>query len=70
MIYDGQKYNRKLGKGFGWYQQVDTLLKHPKNAKKTNYFVLVTGRYKIKNIIKILLNANTPFICNINKNLN
>ena len=69
MIYDGQKYNRKLGKGFGWYQQVDTLLKRSKNAKKTNYFVLVTGRYKIKNIIKILLNANTPLICNINRNL-
>ena len=45
LIYDGQKYNRNLGKGYGWYQQIDKILKTSKLAKRSDYFVFVTGRY-------------------------
>ena len=26
IVYDGQKYNRKLGKGYGWFQQIDKVI--------------------------------------------
>ena len=69
IIYDGQKYKRNLGKGYGWYQQIDKVLKHSKFSKKTDYFAIVTGRYIIKNIEKMLFNLKVPLMCDINKNL-
>jgi hypothetical protein len=69
MIYDGQKYNRKLGKGFGWYQQIDKVIKYSKKAKESEYFVIVTGRYIINNIEEMLLKTETPLMCDITKNL-
>ena len=69
IIYNGQKYNRKLAKGYGWYQQIDKVLKYSKNAKKSEYFVIVTGRYIIRNIKHILLNNKEELMCNITQNL-
>lgn len=69
IVYDGQQYDRKLGKGYGWYQQVNKFLKVSKFAKKTDYFVIVTGRYVINNITEMLFNTKVPLMCNINSNL-
>ena len=69
IIYDGQKFNRKLGKGYGWYQQIDKILKISKYAKNSNYFVFVTGRYIIQNIEKIIFKTKTTLMCDINSNL-
>lgn len=69
IIYDGQKFNRKLGKGYGVFQQIDKILKISKNAKKSEYFAIVPGRYIIRNIKKILLNNNKTLMCDINTNL-
>lgn len=69
IIYDGQKFNRKLGKGYGWFQQIDKTLKISKNAKQSEYFVIVTGRYIIRNIKKILLQNKESLMCDINRNL-
>jgi len=69
IVYDGQKYNRKLGKGYGWFQQIDKVLKYSKNAKKSEYFTIVTGRYIIKNIEKMLLKTENPLMCDLTRNL-
>ena len=69
VIYDGQNFNRKLGKGYGAYQQVSRVLKYSKNAKKSEYFVLVTGRYVIKNIKKILFGVKSDIMCDLVRNL-
>jgi hypothetical protein len=69
IVYDGQKYNRKLGKGYGWFQQIDKVLKYSKNANKSEYFTIVTGRYIIKNIEKMLLKTENPLMCDLTRNL-
>ncbi len=69
MIYDGQKYNRNFGKGYGWYQQINRVLKKSKFANNSDYFVFVTGRYIIKNIDKIISKTKVPLMCDINSNL-
>lgn len=69
IVYDGQKYNRKLGKGYGWFQQIDKVLKYSKNAYKSEYFTIVTGRYIIKNIEKMLLKTKNPLMCDLTRNL-
>ena len=69
IVYDGQKYSRKLGKGYGWYQQVNKAIKYSKKAKRSKYFVIVTGRYIIQNIEEMLLKTEIPLMCDITKNL-
>ena len=72
IIYDGQNFDRKLGKGYGWYDQIDKVINDSnfsKFSKDSEYFVIVTGRYILKNFDKIIFKVKTPFMCNINNNL-
>jgi hypothetical protein len=69
IIYDGQKFDRKLGKGFGVYQQVRKVIKSSKNIKKSDYLVIVTGRYIVWNVKKIILNTKASIMNDIIKNL-
>jgi hypothetical protein len=67
--YDGQWFDRSLGKGFGWYDQIKTAMNKSNFAQESEIFVFVTGRYIIKNFEKILLNVNREMMCDIKENL-
>ena len=67
--YDGQWFDRSLGKGFGWYDQIKTAMNESIFAQGSDIFVFVTGRYEIKNFEKILLNVNKEIMCDIKENL-
>jgi hypothetical protein len=69
IIYNGQKFNRKRGKGFGAYQQVRKVIKSSQNIKKSDYLVLVPGRYIVWNVKKIILKTKTSIMNDIIKNL-
>jgi len=69
IVYDGQNFNRNLGKGYGWYQSVMTALSTSKLAASSEYFMLIPGRYFIPNIIKIIDGLRVPLMCNLNSNL-
>lgn len=69
IIYDGQKYNRGLGKGYGWYSGVSTALSSSKLADSSDYFMIIPGRYFIPNIVEIMDGLRVPLMCNLNNNL-
>jgi len=69
IVYDGQTYDRKLGKGYGWYDQINKVINESNYAKNSDIFVIVTGRYVIRNFDKIISNTKIPMMCNINSNL-
>tara|TARA_B110000971_G_C20034448_1_gene513335 strand:- start:2508 stop:3254 length:747 start_codon:yes stop_codon:yes gene_type:complete len=67
--YDGQDFDRNLGKGYGWAEEVKQAIRSKKFGINSDYFCLVPGRYQIPNFDKILFKANKNLICNINLNL-
>ena len=67
--YDGQKFDRSLGKGYGWAEEIKRAINSEKYGLNSQLFCLVPGRYHIPNFDKILLKANNTLVCNINLNL-
>lgn len=69
LIYDGQDFDRKLGKGYGWYHSIKTGIENSYLGKSGNIFTIVPGRYFIPNAKKILTKLSSSMMCNINNNL-
>jgi len=65
-------FDKNLGKGFGQYLCLKEIFEASEIAKKTEYFVDVTGRHCIKNfddIIKDIFKCNADIYINITDNL-
>ena len=65
-------FDKKLGKGFGQYLCLKEIFEKSEIAKKTNFFIDVTGRHCIKNfkqIIKDIVENKTDIYVNITNNL-
>lgn len=69
LIYDGQNFDRNLGKGYGWYDSIKTGIENSKLGKRSDIFTIVPGRYFIPNAKKILTSLKCNLMCNINNNL-
>jgi len=67
--YNGQNFDRSLGKGFGVYVSLLYLIENSQLFLDSNKFALVTGRYYLKNFEKIILNSNTEIISDFQKKL-
>jgi hypothetical protein len=52
------KFDKSLGKGYGQYLCLNEVFKKSLIAKKTNYFIDVTGRHCVTNFEKILKDIN------------
>ena len=65
-------FNKDLGKGFGQYLCLKEIFEKSIIAKKTNYFIDVTGRHCVKNfnnIINHIFKCNADIYINITDNL-
>jgi len=52
------KFDKNLGKGYGQYLCLNEVFKNSSIAKKTDYFIDVTGRHCVKNFEAILNDIN------------
>tara|TARA_B110000503_G_C7107443_1_gene396548 strand:+ start:815 stop:1561 length:747 start_codon:yes stop_codon:yes gene_type:complete len=65
-------YDRSLGKGYGEYLNLKTIFHRSKIAKKTKFFIHVSGRYKILNFSRIVSeieSKNPEIYLNLKDNL-
>ena len=65
-------YDKKLGKGYGQHLCLKEIFENSKIAKKTEYFIDVTGRHCVKNFNAIINDINkseTDIYINITDNL-
>lgn len=65
-------FNKELGKGYGQYLCLKEVFEKSVIAKKTDYFIDVTGRHCVKNfddIIKHIFTCNADIYVNITNNL-
>tara|TARA_B100001121_G_scaffold277336_1_gene267195 strand:+ start:749 stop:1492 length:744 start_codon:yes stop_codon:yes gene_type:complete len=65
-------FNKELGKGYGQYLCLKEVFEKSVIAKKTDYFIDVTGRHCVKNfdnIIRHIFSCNTDIYVNITNNL-
>lgn len=54
LTFEGNNYNKSLGKGYGESLIIDYALKNSRFINKDNIIIKITGRYIISNIIEIL----------------
>lgn len=54
LTFNGNNYNKSLGKGYGESLIIDYALKNSQFINKDNAIVKITGRYIVSNIIEIL----------------
>jgi hypothetical protein len=67
-----ETYDKNLGKGYGQYLCLKEIFDKSSVAKKTNYFIDVTGRHCVKNfnqIISHLINDNSDIYINLSNKL-
>jgi hypothetical protein len=69
VIYDGQNFDRKYGKGYGWYASIKKAIENSQLGKNSEIFTIVPGRYFIPNAKKIITNLKCNMMCNLNNNL-
>ena len=65
-------FNKELGKGYGQYLCLKEVFERSTLVKKTDYFIDVTGRHRVKNfdnIIKHIFRCNADIYVNITNNL-
>ena len=65
-------FNKKLGKGYGQFLCLKEVFQKSSIAKKTNYFIDVTGRHCVSNFEKIFKDIcanNTDIYVNLSDNL-
>jgi len=54
LTYDGNRYPREFGKGFGERDSINYALEHSKFMKNNGYILKCTGRYFLSNLNNIL----------------
>lgn len=54
LTFDGNSYDRKLGKGYGEALIIKTALEQSKILRKCDIIIKITGRLKVKNINRLI----------------
>lgn len=72
--FDGNNFEKTLGKGFGEGKIIEYALSHSKFLREDSYIIKITGRLILKNINSICKqyesnNKNNVILCDFNRNL-
>lgn len=58
LTFDGNNFNKNLGKGYGEMLILDYALKNSTFIRDTKYIIKISGRLKVSNISKVLKNMH------------
>ena len=67
--FNGQNFDRNLGKGFGVYRSLLYLIENSELFSINSKFAIVTGRYYLTNFEKIVMFSNAEIISDFQKKL-